>query len=103
MPQAAITLLSLLPSAPIMALLTLHLPIALLLARSAAMSTGESWVELLPVIVETVYWTVLVTVPYYEPMDGLLSGAASRGGLGAGPIPNHLEEPTCEYCGCVQS
>jgi hypothetical protein len=55
--------------------------------------------EILPTVVETVYWAVLMSLPYATPMSGLLFGRSSKGGGTLGnygkELPAHLEEPTC--------
>ncbi|GMK57331.1 hypothetical protein CspeluHIS016_0401650 [Cutaneotrichosporon spelunceum] len=73
-------------------LLTVHLVPTLLLFRSSERANYPSS-RLGTAIVgwEVAYWVVLVCLPYYEELDRLVEGAASRGGVMPGP--KHIEEP----------
>jgi hypothetical protein len=54
-----------------------------------------------PPIFESIYWAVLVSIPYGEDLDRLLDGAVSKGGSSSGSfgqeIPRHIEEPTSAF------
>lgn len=55
---------------------------------------------LAPTIVEIVYWSALISIPYGEGLSRLLASSVSKGGGSAGSygeeLPKHVEEPTCE-------
>ncbi|BEI94008.1 uncharacterized protein CcaverHIS019_0604670 [Cutaneotrichosporon cavernicola] len=74
-----------------LSLLTLHLVPSLLLFRSGKMGNyPSSPLSTIIVVWEVVYWAILVCTPYHDPLDRLVGGAVSRGGVGG---PRHIEEP----------
>lgn len=94
---ATLLLLALTRDAPLAALVTLYLVPEALLFRSASLSKGVSTVSLVILVTEVVYWAALLSVPYYDHLDELLSGAVSHGGLNVGKgLKEAIEEPTCE-------
>ncbi|RXK42365.1 ATP-binding cassette transporter [Tremella mesenterica] len=96
-----ICLLALLPSAPITPLITLHLVPALLLLRHHVITGGVGAIEFVPIVVELLYWLVLISIPYTPKLDRLLAGGRTKGGGSSGSygakLPRHLEEPTSAF------
>lgn len=58
-------------------------------------------ISLAPLIVELVYWAMLISVPYGQTLSRLLADARSRGGASSGSyghnLPRHIEEPTSAF------
>lgn len=81
------------PRLPLLPLITCDLVPALLLFRSRAIR-GASHLALAPTCVQLLYWSLLMSIPYYDSLDRILDGAISHGGIGAPPLPRHIEEPT---------
>jgi ABC-type multidrug transport system fused ATPase/permease subunit len=76
--------------------MTLHLVPATLLLRSALIQ-GVPWFVLAPPLFGLILWAALVSVPYYDSLDRLLAGAATRGGLGYPHCRAHIEDPTSAF------
>lgn len=93
-------MLAFLPHAPVERLLTIHLIPSLLLLRSAVINKQDSALDIAPLVVEIVYWSALISIPYGENLSRLLNGSVSKGGGSAGSyakeLPRHPEEPTCK-------
>lgn len=87
------------PRAPLQALITLHFPISLVLLRSAVIRSDYTLLTIMPVVVEGIYWSALISLPYGESMTRLLKGGKSKGGGSTGSfgkdLPRHPEEPSC--------
>lgn len=91
-------LLTLIPGAPVTVAVTLHLPFALILFRSAAIGPYSDLTHSIPVVIECLYWSALISIPYYDELDRVLAGAVSHGGGTSGTdgkAPANIEEPTC--------
>ncbi len=97
--QAYLLLLIFIPSSPIPILLTFHLVPALLVLRTSIINPHTTIIAIAPAIVELLFWTAIISIPYAEPLDRLLDGSKSKGGGSSGSygseLPRHLEEPTC--------
>ena len=55
----------------------------------------------LPIAVELAYWTVLISIPYADPLDRILKGGRTKGGSSSGSygtkLPRHFEDPTSAF------
>lgn len=93
--------LVLIPGAPVEILLTIHVIPTILLLRSAFIQPGTSLMSIASLVLEVVYWSALMMVPYGEGLSKLLKGSISNGGGTAGSygkqLPKHVEEPSCTY------
>ncbi|KAI9634405.1 ABC transporter type 1, transmembrane domain-containing protein [Dioszegia hungarica] len=97
-----VALFSLMPRPTIAPLLIIHLiPTLLLLRSNVLQSAHPALADILPTVVEVVYWLMLMSLPYASRMQGLLSAGRSRGGGSLGSygtdLPHHIEEPTSAF------
>ncbi|WVQ79432.1 hypothetical protein IAT38_001530 [Cryptococcus sp. DSM 104549] len=97
---AFLTFLTIIPDAPILPLLTLHLVPALLAFRSDVLQR-PSGLGIACSALEVVYWVVLISIPYSANLDRLLEGGVSKGGGSSGSygshLPKHCEEPASPF------
>jgi hypothetical protein len=95
-----IFVLSILPRSPIIPLISLHLVPSLLILRGQILHSKPTLLGIAPSVIELIYWTFLISIPYGEGLDRLLEGGKSKGGGTSGSygkeLPQHLEEPTCK-------
>ncbi|OCF40975.1 ATP-binding cassette transporter [Kwoniella heveanensis CBS 569] len=96
-----LVLISLFPKSRITPLLTIHLLPTLLLFRSNLVQPHPSKLRIASGIVEVVYWAAMISMPYSEGLDRLLSGSVSKGGGSSGSyghnLPIHPEEQTSPF------
>ncbi|KAK6910984.1 hypothetical protein I203_105019 [Kwoniella mangroviensis CBS 8507] len=98
---AWLALIALIPSSPLTAVLTFHILPSLILFRSNIIQPHTSSLKIASGIVEVVYWVAMISIPYSEELDRLLTGGVSQGGGSSGSygeeLPKHCEEPTSTF------
>ncbi|WWC90401.1 uncharacterized protein L201_005336 [Kwoniella dendrophila CBS 6074] len=98
---AWLSLIALIPSSPLSAILSIHILPSLLLFRSNIIQPHTSSLRVASGILEVVYWVIMVNIPYSEGLDRLMKGGYSTGGGSSGSygekLPKHAEEPASVF------